>query len=138
MSADVRGRKTLPRAGVYPFVFILPSGDNSFMRGLEAQVRSAMARSAAEAHGYFHRPASPAFNAQALVTALDEGACGLTGGRWPWWRSISTDVVGRRPIGLCTDHIPVVTLVFRSCRFPSVIILPVSDKHCGRPPRPQV
>ncbi|WFU47105.1 LacI family DNA-binding transcriptional regulator [Sinorhizobium terangae] len=55
----------------YPLVFILPEGDNSFMRGLEGEVRAAMARSASERTQITILPV-PAFDAQALVQALWE------------------------------------------------------------------
>lgn len=61
----------LAKSRVYPFVFILPSGDNSFMRGLEAQVRAAMRRSSME-RTVISIVTVPAFNAEALVAALDE------------------------------------------------------------------
>ncbi len=98
----------LAKSRVYPFVFILPSGDNSFMRGLEAQVRSAMARSAAERTD-ISIVCVPAFNAQALVTALDEARAGSPAGV-AVVAIDSTDVVAAVD-RLCTDHIPVVTLV---------------------------
>ncbi|WP_323130698.1 LacI family DNA-binding transcriptional regulator, partial [Sinorhizobium medicae] len=38
----------LAKSRSYPLVFILPSGENAFMRGLESELRFAMSRSAAE------------------------------------------------------------------------------------------
>ncbi len=61
----------LAKSRVYPFVFILPSGDNSFMRGLEAQVRAAISRSTFE-RTVISIVTVPAFNPEALVAALDE------------------------------------------------------------------
>ena len=37
----------LAKKRIYPLVFILPEGPNSFMRGLEAEIRAAMQRSPA-------------------------------------------------------------------------------------------
>ncbi len=61
----------LAKSRIYPFVFILPSGDNSFMRGLEAEVHAAMLRAPLE-RMVISTVKVPAFNAEALVAALDE------------------------------------------------------------------
>jgi LacI family transcriptional regulator len=61
----------LAKSRVYPFVFILPAGDNSFMRGLETHVHAAIARGPLE-RMVISIVKVPAFNAEALVKALDE------------------------------------------------------------------
>jgi LacI family transcriptional regulator len=60
----------LAKSRVYPLVFILPAGDNPFMRGLEAEVRRAGFHSAAERTRLSVVPV-PAFDAAALVAAID-------------------------------------------------------------------
>lgn len=69
----------LAKSRVYPFIFILPAGDNSFMRGLEAQVRAAIARSPVERTS-ISIVSVPAFNAEALVAALDEAQAAAPAG----------------------------------------------------------
>ncbi len=61
----------LAKGRIYPLIFIIPAGDNSFMRGLEAEVRAAIIRSAAE-RTEITILSVPAFNAQALAEALEE------------------------------------------------------------------
>ncbi|MCA1491934.1 LacI family DNA-binding transcriptional regulator [Sinorhizobium alkalisoli] len=61
----------LAKGRTYPLVFIVPAGDNSFMRGLEVEVRAAIARSAAE-RTEITILSVPAFNPQALAEALEE------------------------------------------------------------------
>lgn len=61
----------LAKGRSYKLIFILPAGDNSFMRGLEAEVRAAMARSAAE-RTEIDILSVPAFDPQALAKALAE------------------------------------------------------------------
>ncbi|MDI7860433.1 LacI family DNA-binding transcriptional regulator [Rhizobiaceae bacterium n13] len=60
----------LAKGRIYPFVFILPASDNSFMHGLHDEVRSAMSRSASERTS-IRIVEVPAFDPQALVAALD-------------------------------------------------------------------
>lgn len=60
----------LAKSRVYPLVFILPEGDNPFMRGLEAEVRRAGLHSAAE-RTRLSVVTVPAFDAAALVDAID-------------------------------------------------------------------
>ncbi|AOF89491.1 LacI family DNA-binding transcriptional regulator [Sinorhizobium sp. RAC02] len=60
----------LAKSRVYPLVFILPEGDNPFMRGLEAEVRRAGRHSAAE-RTRLSVATVPAFDAGALVKAID-------------------------------------------------------------------
>ncbi|MDL2405436.1 LacI family DNA-binding transcriptional regulator [Rhizobium calliandrae] len=60
----------LAKGRVYPLVFILPTGDNSFMHGLYAEVRQAMTRSAFE-RTEISIVEVPAFDTAALVAALD-------------------------------------------------------------------
>lgn len=61
----------LAKSRSYPLIFILPEGENAFMRGLEAEVQSAMARSAVERTDVSILSV-PAFDASALADALDE------------------------------------------------------------------
>jgi LacI family transcriptional regulator len=60
----------LAKSRVYPLVFILPEGDNPFMRGLEAEVRRAGLRSATE-RTRLSVATVPAFDAVALAAAID-------------------------------------------------------------------
>ncbi|WPE21294.1 LacI family DNA-binding transcriptional regulator [Shinella zoogloeoides] len=60
----------LAKSRVYPLVFILPEGDNPFMRGLEAEVRHAGLHSAAE-RTRLSVATVPAFDAAALAKAID-------------------------------------------------------------------
>jgi LacI family transcriptional regulator len=61
----------LAKGRSYPLIFILPAGENAFMRGLEAEVRAAMARSPAE-RTEIALLCVPAFDARALADALAE------------------------------------------------------------------
>ena len=60
----------LAKSRVYPLVFILPEGDNPFMRGLEAEVRRAGLHSAVE-RTQLSVATVPAFDAAALARAID-------------------------------------------------------------------
>jgi LacI family transcriptional regulator len=60
----------LAKSRVYPLVFILPEGDNPFMRGLEAEVRRAGLHSAVE-RTRLSVATVPAFNGAALARAID-------------------------------------------------------------------
>lgn len=70
----------LAKSRVYPIVFILPEGDNPFMRGLEAEVRRAGLHSAIE-RTRLSVVTVPAFDAAALAAAMDaaiaEGVSGI-------------------------------------------------------------
>lgn len=70
----------LAKSRIYPLVFILPEGDNPFMRGLEAEVRRAGLHSAIE-RTLLSIVTVPAFNAAALANAIDaavaEGVSGI-------------------------------------------------------------
>jgi LacI family transcriptional regulator len=70
----------LAKSRVYPLAFILPEGDNPFMRGLEAQVRRAGLHSATE-RTRLSVVTVPAFDAAALAAAVDaaiaEGVSGI-------------------------------------------------------------
>lgn len=70
----------LAKSRVYPLVFILPEGDNPFMRGLEAEVRRAGLHSAIE-RTRLSVVTVPAFDAAALADAMDaaiaEGVSGI-------------------------------------------------------------
>jgi LacI family transcriptional regulator len=60
----------LAKGRVYPFVFILPTNDNSFMRGLHAEVRQAISNSSTERTD-IRIVEVPAFDPVALVAALN-------------------------------------------------------------------
>ena len=60
----------LAKSRVYPLVFILPEGDNPFMRGLEAEVRRAGLHSAVE-RTRLSVTTVPAFDGAALAGAID-------------------------------------------------------------------
>ncbi|RFZ87159.1 LacI family DNA-binding transcriptional regulator [Shinella sp. WSJ-2] len=70
----------LAKSRVYPLVFILPEGDNPFMRGLEAEVRRTGLHSAIE-RTRLSVVTVPAFDAAALAAAMDaaiaEGVSGI-------------------------------------------------------------
>ncbi len=71
----------LAKGRVYPLVFIIPEGENPFMRGLEAEARLAATRSSLERTriAIVH---VPPFDADALVTAIDaaiaDGVAGIS------------------------------------------------------------
>ncbi|HEY0123013.1 MAG TPA: LacI family DNA-binding transcriptional regulator [Rhizobium sp.] len=98
----------LAKGRVYPLVFILPVGDNSFMRGLYAEVRQAMTRSAFE-RTEIRIVEVPAFDPPALVAALDalrvQDVAGVA--------LVATDAPDVRAAvdRLVNARIPVVTLV---------------------------
>lgn len=98
----------LAKGRTYPLVFIIPAGDNSFMRGLATEIGAAMERSAAERTAVSLIEV-PAFDADALAAALDEvrpekpAGVAVVAVDAPAVR----DAVGR----LRADGIPVVTLV---------------------------
>ncbi|MEK1930358.1 MAG: LacI family DNA-binding transcriptional regulator [Pararhizobium sp.] len=98
----------LAKSRIYPFVFILPAGDNSFMRGLEAQVHAAMARGPLE-RMVISIVKVPAFSADALVKALDEVRATTPAGV-AVVAVESPDVIAAVN-RLRVDRIPVVTLV---------------------------
>ena len=60
----------LAKRRIYPLVFIVPGGPNSFMRGLEAEIRAAMQRSPAERTS-IRIETVPPFDARAIVDVLD-------------------------------------------------------------------
>ncbi len=70
----------LAKSRVYPLVFILPEGDNPFMRGLEAEVHRAGLHSVIE-RTRLSVVTVPAFDAAALAAAMDtaiaEGVSGI-------------------------------------------------------------
>lgn len=61
----------LAKSRSYPLVFILPEGENAFMRGLEAEIEAARSRSAVERTD-IAIVSVPAFDAAALAAALDD------------------------------------------------------------------
>ena len=60
----------LAKRRVYPLMFVIPEGPNSFMRGLEAEVRAAMQRSSVERTSIMIETVPP-FDADAIVRVLD-------------------------------------------------------------------
>ena len=98
----------LAKSRKYPFVFILPSGDNSFMRGLEAEVHAAMARGPLE-RMVISIVKVPAFDAEALVAALDEVRATAPAGVAVV--AVESPEVIAAVNRLRADRIPVVTLV---------------------------
>ncbi|MCV3736031.1 LacI family DNA-binding transcriptional regulator [Rhizobium sp. TRM96647] len=70
----------LAKGRVYPLVFIIPEGENPFMRGLEAEVKLAATRSSFE-RTRIAAVHVPPFDAPALVQAIDaavaEGVAGI-------------------------------------------------------------
>lgn len=98
----------LAKGRVYPLVFILPTGDNSFMHGLYAEVRQAMTRSSLE-RTEIRILEVPAFDPPALVAALDA----LHGQDVAGVALVATDAPEVRAAvdRLVDARIPVVTLV---------------------------
>lgn len=98
----------LAKGRVYPLTFILPSNDNSFMRGLAAAVGDAVARAAAERLA-IRIIEVPAFDPQALVAALREAGREKPAGI----ALVAVDAPEVRAAvdQLVEDGIPVVTLV---------------------------
>ena len=98
----------LAKGRVYPLVFILPTGDNSFMHGLYAEVRLAMTRSSLE-RTEIRIVEVPAFDPPALVAALDA----LRGQDIAGVALVATDAPDvRTAVNRLVDaRIPVVTLV---------------------------
>ena len=60
----------LAKKRIYPLVFVIPQGPNSFMRGLEAEIRSAMQRSPVERTS-IQLETVPPFDSGAIVRILD-------------------------------------------------------------------
>ncbi|MDB5524361.1 MAG: LacI family transcriptional regulator [Rhizobium sp.] len=60
----------LAKSRIYPLVFIIPNGDNSFMAGLRQEIEEAIQRSPLE-RTEIQRIDVPAFDARALAEALD-------------------------------------------------------------------
>jgi LacI family transcriptional regulator len=98
----------LAKGRTYPLVFILPASDNSFMHGLNDEVRAAVARSPAERTD-IRTIEVPAFDPTALVTVLGE----LCEERPSGIALVATDAPDVRDAvdRLVKDGIPVVTLV---------------------------
>jgi LacI family transcriptional regulator len=69
----------LAKSRIYPLVFILPEGDNPFMRGIEAEVRDAGLHSASE-RTQLSVVTVPAFDAAALAQAIDGAVSEKVGG----------------------------------------------------------
>jgi LacI family transcriptional regulator len=60
----------LAKGRVYPLVFVIPRGDNSFMAGLKAEIEAAMSRSPQERTAIAIRDV-PRFDGPSLASALD-------------------------------------------------------------------
>jgi len=60
----------LAKRRVYPLMFVIPAGPNSFMRGLESEIRAAMQRSSVERTSIMIETVPP-FDADAIVSVLD-------------------------------------------------------------------
>ncbi|MDM9620795.1 LacI family DNA-binding transcriptional regulator [Rhizobium sp. S96] len=98
----------LAKGRTYSFVFILPASDNSFMHGLNDEVRAAVARSSVERTN-IRTIEVPAFDPGALVQILNE----LGEERPSGIALVATDAPEVRDAvdRLVQDGIPVVTLV---------------------------
>lgn len=98
----------LAKGRTYPLVFILPASDNSFMHGLNDEVRAAIARSSVERTA-IRTLEVPAFDPAALVKVLNE----LGEERPAGIALVATDAPEVRDVvdRLVKDGIPVVTLV---------------------------
>jgi len=69
----------LAKSRVYPLVFIIPSGDNPFMRGLEAEIAASGLRSPVD-RTRLSVLTVPAFDPAALVEAIDRAVSDLPAG----------------------------------------------------------
>jgi LacI family transcriptional regulator len=98
----------LAKGRTYPLVFILPASDNSFMHGLNAEIRQAIVRSSAERTD-IRTIEVPAFDPAALVAVLEglsrEKPCGIA--------LVATDAPDVRAAvdRLVRERFPIVTLV---------------------------
>ncbi|WSG95018.1 LacI family DNA-binding transcriptional regulator [Rhizobium johnstonii] len=98
----------LAKGRTYPLVFILPASDNSFMHGLNAEIRRAVLRSSAERTD-IRTIEVPAFDPAALVAVLEglsrEKPCGIA--------LVATDAPDVRAAvdRLVRERFPIVTLV---------------------------
>ncbi|OJF96579.1 LacI family DNA-binding transcriptional regulator [Pararhizobium antarcticum] len=98
----------LAKGRVYPLVFIVPAGDNPFMRGLEAEILVAGRRSPAD-RAQISILTVPAFDPLALVEAIDTAAADQPAG-------IAVVAVDAPEVAAAIDRarttgVPVVTLV---------------------------
>jgi LacI family transcriptional regulator len=98
----------LAKGRVYPLVFIVPTGDNSFMHGLRFEVNQAILRASTERTD-IRIIEVPPFDIPALVAALDA----LHGQDIAGIALVATDAPEVRAAvdGLVSERIPVVTLV---------------------------
>lgn len=98
----------LAKSRIYPIVFILPTGDNSFMHGLRSEVHQATLRSSFE-RTEIRIVQIPPFDVSALVAALDA----LQGQDIAGVALVATDASEVRAAvdRLVSERIPVVTLV---------------------------
>jgi LacI family transcriptional regulator len=98
----------LAKSRVYPFTFILPAGDNSFMRGLERHVRAAMMRPAADRVA-ISLVVVPPFDGDAVAQALDAAIAGEPAGIAVV--AVDAPVVAEAALRVKAAGIPLVTLV---------------------------
>ncbi len=98
----------LAKGRIYPLVFIVPTGDNSFMHGLRSEVHHATLRASIERTD-IRIVEVPAFDVPALVAALDA----LLGRNIAGVALVATDAPEVRAAvdRLVSERIPVVTLV---------------------------
>ncbi|ANK87300.1 MULTISPECIES: LacI family DNA-binding transcriptional regulator [unclassified Rhizobium] len=98
----------LAKGRTYPLVFILPASDNSFMHGLNAEIRQAILRSPAERTD-IRTIEVPAFDSAALVAVLE----GLSRGKPCGIAMVATDAPDVRAVvdRLVHAGFPIVTLV---------------------------
>lgn len=98
----------LAKGRVYPLVFIVPTGDNSFMHGLRSEVHHATLRASIERTD-IRIVEVPAFDVPSLVAALDA----LQGQNIAGVALVATDAPEVRAAvdRLVSERIPVVTLV---------------------------
>lgn len=98
----------LAKSRLYPLTFILPASDNSFMRGVHAEVREAIARAGFERTD-IRIVEVPAFDPEALAAVLDrllsEDSAGVA------LVAVDAPEVRAAVDRLVADGIPVVTLV---------------------------
>ncbi|MDO9415275.1 LacI family DNA-binding transcriptional regulator [Pararhizobium sp.] len=98
----------LAKGRVYPLTFIVPAGDNSFMRGVAGEIRAAMARSSNERTD-IEIVEVPPFDVPALTAALDavreQKPAGVA------VVAIDAPDIAAAILRLRQDRIPVVTLV---------------------------
>lgn len=98
----------LAKGRVYPFTFILPANDNSFMRDLRQQVQEAASRASVE-RTRIEIIDVPAFDASKLVAALEQAAYAKSAG--VALVAVDAPEVVEAVARLRQSGVPVVTLV---------------------------